>query len=96
MAKTIVLTTPLKRGEKAITKITITDVMTQAGTLRGLSLRAILNADVDTFITLLPRVTEPMLTEGELAQMPPWDFQELVAGAIDFLNPPSAEKGTKG
>lgn len=96
MAKTISLSTPLKRGDKEIKEITITDVMKQSGTLRGLSLRALLNADVDTLLTLLPRVTEPMLLEHELASMPPWDFQELAAGAIDFLNPPLVEPGKKG
>ncbi|GAA3911839.1 phage tail assembly protein [Gibbsiella dentisursi] len=96
MAKTIALKTPIKRGEKEITKVTITDVMMQTGTLRGLSLRAVLDADVNTFIALLPRVTEPVLLDDEISRMPPWDFQELVAAAVDFLSAPSAQKGKRG
>lgn len=93
MAKTITLTTPLKRAGKEIKEVTITDVMGQSGTLRGLSLVALLNADVNTLLKLLPRVTEPMLMELELASMPPWDFQELAAAVIDFLSPPAPDAG---
>ncbi|ENZ3707472.1 phage tail assembly protein [Serratia marcescens] len=95
MSKIIPLSVAIKRtsGEE-ITEVTITDTMKQVGALRGLKLYDVMTSDVNSLITLLPRVTSPRLTEVELASMNIQDFAELAAGVADFLAPSSEPEAT--
>lgn len=60
----ITLDNPVKRGEQVIEQVTL--MKPNAGTLRGVSLAAVANSEVDALIKVLPRMTAPMLTGGKL------------------------------
>ncbi|MBQ0210917.1 phage tail assembly protein [Providencia rettgeri] len=80
--------TPVKiQGGREITEVTITDTMRQAGALRGLKLWEVATGDVNSLITLLPRVTQPRLTEQDIASMPIDCFAQLANEVATFLAP---------
>ncbi|EPP4865310.1 phage tail assembly protein [Escherichia coli] len=56
----ITLDNPVKRGEQVIEQVTL--MKPSAGTLRGVSLAAVANSEVDALIKVLPRMTAPMLS----------------------------------
>ncbi|GAB2928101.1 phage tail assembly protein [Hafnia psychrotolerans] len=88
------LNTPIVRGKTEITEITITPVLKQAGSLRGLKVYDVLTSNYDALVVLLPRVTAPALTADEIARMDTWDFCQLANAVVDFLQPPSDQSGT--
>lgn len=53
----ITLDNPVKRGEQVIEQVTL--MKPNAGTLRGVSLAAVANSEVDALIKVLPRMTAP-------------------------------------
>lgn len=55
----ITLDNPVKRGEQVIEQVTL--MKPNAGTLRGVSLAAVANSEVDALIKVLPRMTAPAL-----------------------------------
>jgi len=80
--------TPVKiQGGREIEEVTITEAMRQAGTLRGLKVWEVATGDVNSLITLLPRVTQPRLTEQDIAAMPVDCFAQLVNEVATFLAP---------
>ena len=89
MSTVVTLETPVKRGEQIIDSIPL---MTQnAGTLRGLSLAAVANAEIDALIKVLPRITSPSLTEQEAAALDLVDMVALAGKVVGFLSPVSAQ-----
>ncbi|HEY3986425.1 phage tail assembly protein [Cedecea sp.] len=86
---TVVLETPIKRGDSEIREVQVTKP--NAGSLRGIGLAALANADVDALITILPRVTYPNLTKEECARLELPDLIALAGQVIGFLSPKSAE-----
>ncbi len=73
----IVLEQPIQRGEKnTITEITLRKPA--AGELRGLRLGDLINGDVSANIRLLPRISQPSLTEQEAGAL---DVADLLAVA---------------
>lgn len=80
----------LKNGN-VITEVTITDSMRQAGTLRGLKMWEVATGDVNSMITLLPRVTQPRLSEQEISEMPVECFYQLINEVALFLAPSSPD-----
>lgn len=84
----VTLEKPLKRGEQLVTEITL--IKPNAGTLRGVSLAAVANSEVDALIKVLPRMTAPMLTEQEVAAMELPDLVALAGQVVGFLSPSSA------
>ncbi len=70
----IELEEPIQRGETTIDKLTIRKP--QSGELRGLTLEKLLNSDVDTLLKLLPRITDPILIDQEVAEMDPADLTQ--------------------
>lgn len=48
----VTLEKPLKRGDQLVTEITL--IKPNAGTLRGVSLAAVANSEVDALIKVLP------------------------------------------
>jgi len=87
MSKTsepIVLEQPIKRGENSITEITLRKPA--AGELRGLKLTDLLNGDVSATIRLVPRISQPSLTEQEVAAMDPADLYDCADEIAGFLN----------
>lgn len=83
----VTLDTPLMRGEQKIEQITLTKP--NAGTLRGVSLAALANSDVDALIKVLPRMTYPALTEYEVARLDVSDLISLAGKVVGFLSPAS-------
>lgn len=84
----VILEKPLKRGDQEVKEITL--IKPNAGTLRGVSLAAVANSEVDALIKVLPRMTAPMLTEQEVAAMELPDLVALAGQVIGFLSPSSA------
>jgi hypothetical protein len=83
----ITLENPLKRGEQLIEHITI--MKPTAGTLRGVSLAAVANSEVDALIKVLPRMTQPSLTEQEVSALELPDLVSLAGKVVGFLSPNS-------
>ncbi|MGG2079995.1 phage tail assembly protein [Lelliottia nimipressuralis] len=79
---------PLMRGEQKIEQVTVS--RPNAGTLRGVSLAALANCDVDALIKVLPRMTYPALNEHEIAQLGAADLIALAGKVVGFLSPASA------
>ncbi len=85
----ITLENPVKRGEQIIDTITL--IKPNAGTLRGVSLAAVANSEVDALIKVLPRMSSPSLTEQEVAALELPDLVALAGKVIGFLSPNSAQ-----
>lgn len=83
----VTLEKPVKRGDQLIAEITL--IKPNAGTLRGVSLAAVANSEVDALIKVLPRMTAPMLTEQEVAAMELPDLVALAGQVVGFLSPSS-------
>lgn len=73
----------IKRAEKKHTSIELRKPT--AGELRGTKLSDVLTMDVATMNKVLPRISEPALTEAELHAMNLGDFTELALGIVGFL-----------
>ena len=78
-----------QRGEQVIEQVTL--MKPNAGTLRGVSLAAVANSEVDALIKVLPRMTAPMLTEQEVAALELPDLVALAGKVVGFLSPNSVQ-----
>lgn len=81
--ETVELDTPIKRGEQTITEITLRKPA--AGELRGVSLTALLQMDVDALTAVVPRISTPTLTAAEVRAMDPADLVQIGGGVAGFL-----------
>lgn len=88
--ETVKLLQPIERGETTIDEITVRKPT--AGELRGLNIVDIMRMDVDGMFKLLPRITNPVLSEGELSAMNADDFAELAGTATLFFSQENASK----
>lgn len=79
----ITLEEPIKRGESKIASIRLRKPA--SGELRGLKLLDLLNGDVNATIRLVPRISEPTLTEQEVAALEPADLLSCADGIAAFL-----------
>lgn len=86
---TVTLETPIQRGETLIASITL--IKPTAGTLRGVSLAAVAQSDVDAMIKVLPRMTSPALTESDVIRMELPDLIAIAGKVIGFLSPKSEQ-----
>ncbi|MGK3632189.1 phage tail assembly protein [Enterobacter cloacae] len=84
----VILDNPVMRGEQKIEQVTLTKPNT--GTLRGVSLAALANSDVDALIKVLPRMTYPALTETEVMRLEASDLILFAGKVVGFLSPSSA------
>jgi hypothetical protein len=75
---TVTLDQPITREGQTITAFTLRKPA--AGSMRGLSLVSVLNMEVDTLSTLIPRISEPMIHKPEVLAMDPADV--LAAGIV--------------
>jgi len=80
---TIDLSEPVKIDGKDVDKITLRKPGT--GELRGLKLAEIMTMDVNTLITLLPRITMPPLREDQVAALDVADFSSMATGTLRFF-----------
>lgn len=83
----VTLEKPIQRGDLLIEQVTVTKP--NAGTLRGVSLAAVANSDVDALIKVLPRMTYPPLLESDIVKMELPDMVTLASKVIGFLSPSS-------
>ncbi|MCE8023664.1 phage tail assembly protein [Billgrantia aerodenitrificans] len=81
--ETVTLDTPIQRGSKTVTEITVRKPL--SGALRGVALVDLLNMDTHSLHKVLPRITEPALTEAELRKMDPADLVQLGSKVSRFL-----------
>ncbi|MDO6525430.1 phage tail assembly protein [Motilimonas sp. 1_MG-2023] len=82
---TITLDTPVIRKGGDVTTITLRKP--KAGELRGLNLTDILQMDVNALGKLLPRISNPTLTEQEVQNLDPADLVQLGGEVAGFLVP---------
>lgn len=80
---TIHLDTPIQREGQTIDKLDLRKPA--AGELRGLSLLALLQMDVEAIATLLPRISTPMVTKPEALGMDPADLLAVGVEVAGFL-----------
>lgn len=83
----VVLDAPIIRGNTTITEVTVRKP--QSGALRGIRLQALIEMDVDSILTVLPRVTTPALSKTEIVLMEPADLVQLGMELVTFLLPKS-------
>lgn len=76
---TVELMEPLRRGDTQIDKLTVRKP--KAGELRGLALSDVIGLDITALLKLVPRITEPPMTDDEAANLDPADLTEI-GGAI--------------
>ena len=81
--KTITLDEPVKRGDTLIEEITLRKP--KAGELRGVSLVDLGNINVVALQQVLPRITTPILTAHDVANLVPADLLEIGAEVASFL-----------
>lgn len=78
MEQTIVkLDKEIVRGEQSIKELKLRKP--DASSVRGISLMSLAQCDVDSLIKVLPRITEPTLTENDVQKM---DVADLTACGI--------------
>lgn len=86
--KEIELRKKLTEGKTEITSVKLMEP--SAGSLRGLQLGPLVQMDVNSIIKLLPRITDPILTEDHVAELHPADLAMMGALVSGFLNAPEA------
>lgn len=71
----VALNSPIVRGETEIALLRLRKPT--AGDLRGLNLQDLMQVDATAIIRLLPRISDPLLTEAEATALPADDFAEI-------------------
>jgi hypothetical protein len=84
----ITLDTPIKRGETTLSKITLSKP--PSGALRGVSVRSVLDMDVDTIIKVVPRISDPKITDAEAALIDLPDLMQMGVALASFFMPKAA------
>lgn len=85
---TITLNTPIKRKDQEITALTLRKPM--SGELRGCSLMDLTQMEVGALVKVLPRITDPSITDQEAARLDPADLLVLGVETVSFLLPKQA------
>ncbi len=88
--ETVELDTPLTRGKQTVAKITVRKPL--SGALRGVNLVDVMQMDVLALTKVLPRITDPALTEAEIRNMDPADLVQLGTAVSGFLLPKRARE----
>lgn len=81
--ETITLDAPIQRGKSAVSEVTIRKPL--SGALRGVGLIDLLNMDAQALQKVLPRVTEPALSESEVRKLDVADLLQLGSRMSIFL-----------
>ncbi|KGH12141.1 phage tail protein [Comamonas thiooxydans] len=72
-------------GDKTVTTVIVRKP--SSGALRGLALSDLLRLQTDAIQTILPRVTDPMLTKNVVQTIDPADLVALGGAVASFLLP---------
>ncbi|SDG27214.1 Phage tail assembly chaperone protein, E, or 41 or 14 [Onishia taeanensis] len=91
--ETVELDTPITRGKAVVNEIMVRKP--KSGALRGVSLTDVLQMDVTALSKVLPRITEPALTDGEIRDMDPADLVQLGGVVAGFLLPKKAREASE-
>ncbi|SFU79998.1 phage tail assembly protein [Halomonas korlensis] len=83
--ETVELDSPITRGKQTVTEIHVRKP--KSGALRGVALTDVLQMDVQALTKVLPRITDPALTEPEIRDMDPADLVQLGTVVANFLLP---------
>ncbi|WP_068634895.1 phage tail assembly protein [Thauera butanivorans] len=81
--ETVQLDTPIQRGEQNITEVALRKP--NAGELRGVALTALLAMDVESLVTVVPRISTPTLTTADVRGMDPADLVQIGGAVAGFL-----------
>lgn len=81
--KTITLDTPIQRDGQTLDQVSVRKP--KSGELRGVSLLDLAQLDVAALTEVIPRVTTPMITKAEVANMDPADLMQIGAQVAGFL-----------
>ncbi|MEX0319442.1 MAG: phage tail assembly protein [Ruegeria sp.] len=85
--QSVTLSEPIEVDGKTVSEVSLRKPM--AGELRGLNMLDVLRMDVSAMIKLLPRITQPPLTELQVSsQIEPDDFTELASKTVVFFAKP--------
>ncbi len=74
---------PIQRGDQVIDKVALRKP--DAGSLRGIKLMDLLQMDVTSVSTLLPRITTPILTPHDVAKLDPADLVSISTELLTFF-----------
>lgn len=85
--QTVELEEPILMGNIRISSIDIRKPSVHA--LKGIRVADILNGDVSSICSLLPKVSTPALTQAQVNELEPADIVQLGAAIIYFLQPKS-------
>lgn len=75
--------TGFRRGDEQIKSIRLRKP--KGGDLRGLSLKDLMQADVDAIITILPRISDPIMTTADAADLEAQDIAEAGGTITSFF-----------
>lgn len=89
----VTLDEPLQRGNQTVTELQIRKP--RSGALRGVALTDVLQMQVDALTKVLPRITEPALTEAEVRNLDPADLVQCGGVVAGFLLPRKAREETE-
>lgn len=82
-SKPVDLDEPITRGEQTIDQVTLRKP--RSGELRGVALMDIAQLDVVALQRVLPRISQPTLTEADVANLAPADLLALGAELAGFF-----------
>lgn len=85
---TVTLGTPIAYGDKTLSEIRLR--RPKGGDLRGIKLSRLEEVDVDTILTLVPRIAITPVSPAQLAELDPADLVELAAAVVGFFAPATA------
>ena len=83
----VTLSAPIVRGDTSIETLSLRKP--RAGDLRGLSLNEVLQSDVSSLIRLVPRISDPSLTELEVENLEADDLAEVGGTIFGFFMSPA-------
>ena len=83
----ITLNTPIERTGGPITHLTLRKP--KAGDLRGFGLQAMMTSDVNALIGVLPRISDPFITDVEAANLEADDLAEIGGALLGFFLTPA-------
>lgn len=78
----VILDTPVQRGATSIREVVLRKP--QSGALRGLRLQAVMEMDVASMMTIIPRISSPELTPQEMAELDPADLASMSLEVVLF------------
>ncbi|WP_218644495.1 phage tail assembly protein [Thiomicrorhabdus cannonii] len=85
MSKTVVVTLPIAQaiGGKEVDKVTLRKPM--AGELRGLNMLDLVRMDVTAIGTVLPRISDPLISADDFSTLECENLMELASEVAGFF-----------